>query len=35
VKFQKKHKLDADGLVGTKTAKALNRELRKLAASSG
>lgn len=35
VKFQKAHKLDADGLVGAKTAKAMNRELRKLAASSG
>ena len=32
VKFQKAHKLDADGLVGTKTAKALNKELAKLAA---
>ncbi|MCC6224413.1 MAG: peptidoglycan-binding protein [Thermoleophilia bacterium] len=31
VKFQKKHKLKADGLVGTKTAKLINKELRKLA----
>lgn len=30
VKFQKKHKLKADGLVGAKTAKLINRELRKL-----
>jgi peptidoglycan hydrolase-like protein with peptidoglycan-binding domain len=26
-KFQRKHKLDADGLVGAKTARAINKEL--------
>lgn len=31
VKFQKKHDLKADGLVGAKTAKLINKELRKLA----
>jgi peptidoglycan hydrolase-like protein with peptidoglycan-binding domain len=35
VKFQKKHKLEADGLVGAQTARRMNRELRKLAASTG
>lgn len=30
VKFQKKHDLKADGLVGAKTAKLINKELRKL-----
>jgi peptidoglycan hydrolase-like protein with peptidoglycan-binding domain len=31
VKFQKKFKLEADGLVGAKTAKKMNKELAKLA----
>ena len=32
VKFQKQHKLDADGLVGAQTANAMNKELAKQAA---
>lgn len=32
-RFQKNHKLEADGLVGAKTAKAINKELRERAAS--
>ena len=32
VKFQKQHKLDADGLVGEKTAKAMNKALAQQAA---
>jgi peptidoglycan hydrolase-like protein with peptidoglycan-binding domain len=35
IKFQKAHKLEADGLVGEKTARAMNRELKKLAAEAG
>jgi peptidoglycan hydrolase-like protein with peptidoglycan-binding domain len=31
VRFQKNHKLDTDGLVGAKTAKAMNKELAKQA----
>jgi peptidoglycan hydrolase-like protein with peptidoglycan-binding domain len=31
ISFQKKHKLEADGLVGAKTAKAINKELREQA----
>lgn len=33
-RFQKNHRLEADGLVGLKTARAINRELRERAASS-
>jgi peptidoglycan hydrolase-like protein with peptidoglycan-binding domain len=32
-RFQKNHKLEADGLVGAKTARAINKELRERAAS--
>jgi peptidoglycan hydrolase-like protein with peptidoglycan-binding domain len=32
-RFQKNHKLQADGLVGTKTARAINKELRERAAA--
>jgi len=32
VRFQKNHKLEADGFVGPKTARAINRELRERAA---
>ncbi len=35
IAFQKKHKLGADGIVGKKTVKVLNRELKKLAAAAG
>lgn len=33
-RFQKNHKLEADGLVGRKTAKAINKELRERAAAA-
>ena len=34
MKFQKAHKLEADGLVGPKTAKLMNKELRKAAGNT-